>query len=147
MEMAQTGSMNRQTMETQPMKLNWKRIVIAAIWSELVLFAIFQLARRYAGSATEVIVYLDWFGLMLLGGLWVARRIDSRFILHGFLVGIFANILFVVILLPAILGGQLPAGYWIEALPSFVMKIAGSTAGAFIGGIRRKRRLLAQATK
>jgi hypothetical protein len=123
------------------MKINWKRVVIAAIWSELVTFAIFQLARRYAGSAMEGIACLDWFGLMFLGGLWVARKIDSRFTLHGVLVGIFANILFVMILLPAILGDQLPAGYWIGALPSFAIKIAGAAAGGYVGGRLRKKSL------
>jgi len=54
------------------MKINWKRVVIAAIWSELVLTVIY-IAVRYAISAGLSsdfgisIITLDWFGLMFLG--------------------------------------------------------------------------------
>ena len=127
------------------MKINWKRVLIVGFISEIVLFALFQLVSLLpVGPLRETLVYLDWFGLMFLSGLWIARRVESQFALHGVLVGIVANILFVVILLPAIIRGQLPDGYWIVAFPSFVTKIVGSTAGAYVGGRRRKKLLSAQ---
>jgi hypothetical protein len=128
------------------MRINWKRVLIVGFISEIVLFALFRLVNLLPpGLTLEILVYMDWFGLMFIGGLWIARRLESGFVLHGVLVGIVANILFVVILLPAIIRGQLPDGYWIGALPSFVVKIAGSMAGAYVGGIRRKKLLSAQA--
>lgn len=76
---------------------------------------------------------------MFLGGLWIARKIESGFVLHGALVGIVANILIVMLMILGTILGQLPDGYWIGALPSFAIKIAGSTAGAFIGGRLREK--------
>ena len=76
---------------------------------------------------------------MFLGGLWVALKIESRFVLHGVLVAIAANTLFIIYLLPWILRGQLPGEYWIEASESFAIKIAGAAIGGYIGGRLRKK--------
>jgi hypothetical protein len=142
------------------MKINWKRVVIAAIWSELVLTVIY-IAVRYAISAGLSsdfgisIITLDWFGLMFLGGLWVTRRIESRFVLHGLLVGIVASILYFP--LSPLIGLLLPEAVqaasntsqlwmiWIAILSSCVWKMLGSTLGAYVGGRRRKKLLSAQA--
>jgi hypothetical protein len=75
------------------MKINWKRVVTAGILFEILLGVIY-IAAQYAGPYRVAIVLLDWFGIMFLGGLWVARKIESRFVMHGFLVGIIANLLF-----------------------------------------------------
>jgi putative membrane protein (TIGR04086 family) len=123
------------------MNINWKRILIAAIVAEIVLFSIVKISQRYAGSTEDIIYYLALFGLMLIGGLWIAHKIESRFVLHGVLVGIVANVLFVIYLLPWILRGQLPGEYWIELFESFAIKIAGSTLGGYIGGKLRKKAL------
>jgi hypothetical protein len=135
--------------EVEKMKINWKRIVIAAVWSELVLFVLYLLTLLYVqGPARRVIIRLEWFGLLFLGGLWVARKIDSRFILHGFLVGLIANLLFFP--LAPLIGlfrpgpsrsGMLTTG----VLISFVLKMLGACIGTYIGGIRRKKLLSAQA--
>jgi hypothetical protein len=61
---------------------------------------------------------------MLIGGLRIAHKIESRFVLHGVLIEIVANVLFVIYLLPWILHGQLPGEYWIELFESFAIKIA-----------------------
>jgi hypothetical protein len=134
------------------MKINWKRVVIAAIWSELVLTVIY-IAVRYAisaglSSAFGIIITLDWFGLMFLGGLWVTRGIESRFVLHGLLVGVIANILYfpliplIGLLLPeAVQATSNTSQLWIAILSSCVWKILGSTLGAYVGGRLRKKSL------
>jgi hypothetical protein len=63
------------------------------------------------------------FGLMLIGGLWIAHKIESRFVLHGVLAGIVANVLFVIYLFPWILRDQLPGEYWIEVFESFAIRL------------------------
>ena len=121
------------------MNINWKRILIAAIVAEIVLFAIVKISQRYAGSTEDIIYYLSLFGLMLIGGLWIAHKIESRFVLHGVLVGIVANVLFVIYLFPWILRGQLPGEYWIEVFEPFAIKIAASAISGYVGGRLRKK--------
>jgi hypothetical protein len=86
-------------------------------------------------------------GALFLGGLWVARRIQSHFILHGILVGIVGVVLF-RFLLPLVtpLTQQLPpegaepniAGFMLFFIPA-IMKILASTTGAYVGGRRRTK--------
>jgi len=116
-------------METRPMKINWKRVVFAAIWLALlmelitfvtiVLVTYLTLARQIPlpahaetampysfslvkthtnySSKLQILMTLEPYILFFLGGLWVARKIEFRFILHGLLVGIFANVLLAII--------------------------------------------------
>ena len=69
------------------MKINWKQVVIGAIWAELLLMAIYFPAKMYSVPAFPAIAILAMVGSMFLGGLWVARKVESRFLLHGVLVG------------------------------------------------------------
>ena len=108
------------------MKIQWKRVLIAAIVAEFAL---------YASGAEEAIYYVALFGLMFLGGLWVASKIESRFVLHGVLVAIAANILFIIYCLPWVLTGQLPR----EVFKFFAIKIAGAAMGGYIGERLRKK--------
>jgi putative membrane protein (TIGR04086 family) len=130
------------------MKINWKRVVIAAVWSELVLFILFLLTASYVSEpARRMVNRLEWLGLLFLGGLWVARKIDSRFILHGLLVGIIANILFFP--LTPLIGlflrpGPPRSGASTGLLISFVLKMLAAAAGAYVGGRLRKKALAQQ---
>jgi hypothetical protein len=82
------------------MKIIWLHVVIVAFVSEIVLFFIDRLVGLLPpGSLNETLQYLNFFGLMFLGGLWIARRIESGFVLHGALVGIVANILIVMLMI------------------------------------------------
>jgi putative membrane protein (TIGR04086 family) len=133
------------------MTINWKRVVIAAVCSELILFILFLLTASFVSEpARRVINRLEWFGLLFLGGLWVARKIDSRFLLHGLLVGIIANILFFP--LTPLIGlllkpGPPRSGASTGLLISFILKMLAAAAGAYFGGIRRKKLLSAQDSK
>jgi hypothetical protein len=147
------------------MKINWKRVVIASIWSELLLLAIYIPTVKYAGSAATVIVKVEMFVPLFLGGLWVARKIESRFILHGVLVGISANVLFAalvaVLLLFRQFQSQAPqiaqqsagvvADQAVRAVINLAvevgLKIVGAAVGAYIGGRRRKKLLSMQDSK
>jgi hypothetical protein len=123
------------------MKINWKRVVIAAVWSELVLFVVFLLTVYYVSQPIRrVINRLEWFGLLFLAGLWVARKINSRFILHGLLVGIIANILFfpLIPLIGLLQPGPSRSGSGSGLLVSFLIKMFAAAAGAYVGGKFKK---------
>jgi hypothetical protein len=128
------------------MKINWMRIVIAAIWAEMLLFAIYLLAMLVpAGFARRTLVWLDWFGLMFLGGLWVTRKIESRFLLHGFLVGLVANILFfplrplLGLIRPTTAQSVSVSIITTGVVVSLVLKMLGAMAGAYVGGKLRAK--------
>jgi hypothetical protein len=75
------------------------------------------------------------------------RKIESRFVLHGLLVGIVANILFIPTILPAIWRGELDSNAWLRIFLSFAIKMLGAAVGAYVGGLRRKKLLSAQVAK
>jgi hypothetical protein len=124
------------------MKINWKRVLLAAVWSELVAFVIY-IAAFYAGPgpAWATIVILNWFGMMFLGGLWAARKIESRFLLHGSLIGVAANIIYILLIpieltIPqrAAVWATVPYGAVLILIFAVGLKILGSMLGAYVGG-------------
>jgi hypothetical protein len=61
---------------------------------------------------------------------WVARRLADRFVVHGFLVGFTA---FVIYMIPMTVSGeQQPLIYWI----AHAMKILGGLTGGFVAARR-----------
>jgi hypothetical protein len=124
------------------MKIHWIRVVIAGIWAEALLLAIYLPVLKHTGSVFSIIVAaLAWFGSMFLGGLWVTRRVDSSFILHGALVAIVATVAFAAVR-PIVLPGPFQ---WIPELRAIAFKMLVCAAGAYVGGRRRKKLLSAQA--
>lgn len=133
------------------MKINGKRILVAAVFAELVLFAIYLPGRRqYADPRSDFrhIFLLCMVILMFLGGLWVARKIESHFILHGLLMGIVANVIY-VLLAPLFVYRTSPSPrfHWMALIFWALPKMLPAAAGAFVGGRRRKKQLAAQAGK
>jgi hypothetical protein len=134
------------------MKINWKRILVAAIFVELVLFAIYLPGRRqYADPSSDFrhIFLLCMVILMFLGGLWVARKIESRFILHGLLIGIAANVVYVVFKPLFVLSTppRTSLAWTIYFIVTTFLKMLPAAAGAYVGGIRRKKMLSGQGAK
>jgi hypothetical protein len=133
------------TVEARPMKINWKRVVFAAIWSELLFYALWvtnALTARYTGPSRLFLIAAIFEILIpfFLGGLWVARKIESRFILHGVLVGILANILLAIVV-ALILLSQHASPRDLNIFFGFLlmaMKIIGAVAGSYVGGKRTK---------
>jgi hypothetical protein len=143
------------------MKINWIRILIAGLWAEALLILIRIPILKYVESPSFLVGVLVWTVPMFLGGLWVARKIESRFILHGVLVGIVANILWIplqslldLIVPPATTTtdtatqtGSDPLLWTVIILiVAALFKILGSTLGAYIGGKRWKKQPSAQAS-
>jgi hypothetical protein len=96
----------------------------------------------------QIFMTLEPYILFFLGGLWVARRIESRFILHGLLVGIFANVLIAIIfalLLVSLHGSPVPlrlgavrnfevAMLSIPALRTIAFRTIAAMVGAYVAG-------------
>ena len=110
--------------------IRWGRIVLAAVAAEVIVIllllagsAIFHVSGELAGyyiapPASGIATFL-----MVL---WVARKLKSRFLLHGVLVGL--------------VGVVLTGGFIFTAKPgdrlmyvlSFVLRIAGGTLGGLV---------------
>jgi hypothetical protein len=125
------------------MRINWKRVVIAGIWSELLLMAIYFPAKMYSVPGFPAIAILAMLGSMFLGGLWAVRKVESHFVLNGLLVGIIANVVFYVplLVLVPIFWPNEPIGGVIEHIFAAAIKILGAAIGGYVGGKLRKKAL------
>jgi len=126
-------------------KLHWKRILFAGISAELLLLAVYLPAKRYAGSAFMIIAVAEVIASMFQAGLWTVRRIESRLLLHGMLVGVVANVVYAA--LRETMAGHIRSVSPIEAWGNFfavaIIKMLICTGGAFAGGrMKAKERSL-----
>jgi putative membrane protein (TIGR04086 family) len=122
------------------MRIHWGRILLAAFVAEALLVAVFQIAsQRFGNLSGGVVVFLGGFAFMFVGAQWVARKIDSRFLLHGTLVGIAAVLFYTIITLYLTVGGQFRIDYNIRFFLAHIVKILGGAVGSFLAGRRGKR--------
>ena len=119
------------------MKIHWGRILIAALVAEALLIVLANISRRLSvsESISSIIGYLSFIVFMFLAALWVTRKAESRFILHGTLVGLAAIVFYVILTFYATLQGQVPIN--VEYFLAHTIKILGGAAGGFVGGRRR----------
>ena len=113
--------------------IRWGRVILAAVGAEVVVIllllavgSLFKVSGELAGyyvapPASAVATFL-----MVL---WVARKLDSRFILHGVLVGLAGVVLTSGFIFTAKPGDRL------MYVVSFVLRIVGG----FVGGLVAQR--------
>jgi putative membrane protein (TIGR04086 family) len=76
--------------------IHWGRILLGGLLAEVALMlAIVPLGLRLGDNFLHYAAAPGSFVMCFLGALWVARRIESRFILHGTLVGVVAALIYV----------------------------------------------------
>jgi hypothetical protein len=128
--------------------MRWLRAILGGILAEmLVLVMVLPVALAVGydlstGDPSAVppalnsaIVIASFIAPLLLTQ-WVARRLTSQFVLHGFLVGFTA---FVVYMIPMTLSGESqPPIYWI----AHAMKILGGVTGGFVAARRHAARAI-----
>ena len=121
------------------MKFHWGRILIAALVAEALLIVLANISRRLSVSEpiSSIIGYLSFIVFMFLAALWVTRKAESRFILHGTLVGVAAVVLYVILTFHATLRGQVQIN--VEYFFLHIIKILGGAAGGFVGGKRNAK--------
>jgi putative membrane protein (TIGR04086 family) len=79
-------------------RIHWRRILVGGLLAETALIlAIVPLGLRLGDAFLKYAAPPGSFITCFLGALWVGRRIQSRFILHGVLVGVVAALIYVAL--------------------------------------------------
>jgi len=118
-------------------KFHWVRVLIGGFLAEVsVIVLVVPVSLIYGQHALLYAAPLASLLTCFSFALWVGRRIDSRFVLHGTLVGVVATILYVGLTL----GRPEPLAH----LVAHVLKIFGGAAGGLV--IARRRTAMGTAT-
>ena len=127
-------------------QIRWGLVVAAALLTELSVIAIFfllLLGATLAGvpaiaSPLSPLDYADAlvssFVMVFVFTLWLGKRIESAFVLHGILVGAVATLLFLALSFG--MSGTLaqPVLYWV----AHGLKILGGATGGLVAARRRR---------
>ena len=113
----------------KPTELRWGRIVLGGFMAELLVFAVvFPTLYLFGQQAFLASILIASAVMPFIFAMWVSRRIDSRFVLHGALVGLVAALIYT-----ALAWGQTqPLLYKI----SHGFKIIGGMAGGIVASRR-----------
>jgi len=111
--------------------IRWLRVLIAGFLAEILVIALVipisllfgKNTLTYAAPAASLLA-------CFLLAIWVGRRLDSLFVLHGVLVGVVATLIYVGLTR----GGPEPVAY----LVAHGLKILGGAAGGFVAARRQK---------
>jgi hypothetical protein len=88
--------MRRVSTEMSSTKIHWERILLGGLLAEgALVLAIVPLGLRLGDNFLRYTAGPGSFLMCFLGALWVCRRIESHFILHGTLVGVVAARIYV----------------------------------------------------
>ena len=111
-------------------QIHWGRILLGGFLAELLVFAIVFPTRYLFGQQAFLVSILIASALMpFLFAVWVGRRIDSRFVLHGVLVGLVAALIYMGLAW----GRPQPLLYKI----AHGLKLVGGAAGGIVASRRR----------
>ena len=110
--------------------MHWGRILLGGLLAEVALIlAIVPLGLRLGDNFLHHTAPPGSFITCFLGALWVCRRIESRFILQGTLVGVVAALLYI-----ALTRAQPePVAY----LMAHALKLLGGACGGWVAERRR----------
>lgn len=134
---------------TDVRRIRWGLVVAAAVLAELSVIAIFfvLLFGAMAADVPEIarpLSTLDYadalvssFVMVFVFTLWLGRRIESGFVLHGILVGAVAMLLFVALNFGLNATLEEPPLYWV----AHGLKILGGLAGGLVAERRRHQSL------
>jgi putative membrane protein (TIGR04086 family) len=111
--------------------MRWGRAIVGGILAEAMLIVV-VIPGAVAGSET-VVTWSAVIGspvMTFLAALWVSRRLESRFVLHGTVVGLTAMLIY---LIPVVAGGVVqPLVYWV----AHGLKVLGGAAGGMFAARR-----------
>jgi hypothetical protein len=128
-------------------EVRWGLVVGAALLTELSVIAIFfllLLGATLAGvpEVARPLSPLDYadalvssFVMVFLFTLWVGKRIESGFVLHGILVGVVATLLFMALSFGLNGTFEEPGLYW----AAHGLKLLGGATGGLVAARRRSR--------
>src|SRR4029077_15402930 len=111
-------------------RLRWGRVVVGGFLAELLVFAIvFPVLYLFGQRAFLASILIASAAMPFIFAVWVGRRIDSRFVLHGALVGLVAALIYMGLAW----GQPQPLLYKI----AHVLKLVGGAAGRALASRRR----------
>ena len=111
-------------------RMRWGRILIGGLLAEVALILlIVPLGLRLGESFLHFTAPPGSFLTCFVAALWVTRRVQSRFILHGVLVGVVAALIYVGLTRAQ----PEPLAYVV----AHGLKILGGACGGFVAGRRR----------
>ena len=112
-------------------QLRWGRVLIGGFLAELIVFAIvFPVQYVFGQQAFLASILIASAAMPFVFALWVCKPIESRFVLHGALVGLVAALIYVGISW----GQPEPLLYKI----AHGLKVVGGAAGGVVA-LRRKQ--------
>ena len=107
------------------MSIQWGRVLLAAFLMEVILFAI--AIPLFLGGAGRLLVYVvppvalvATFAVTV----WLGRRIKTKFVLHGVLIGVVGTLIYIGITRAQ----PEPWQYWV----AHALKIVGGAAGGMV---------------
>ena len=136
-------------------RIHWGRIVVAALLAEaavitgffLLLFAAMLAGVPEMARPMSPLDYADAivssFVMVFFFTLWVGKRIESGFVLHGILVGVVAILLFMTLNFAGTGSLAEPPLYVL----AHVLKIAGGITGGLVAERRKRRVITAEAVR
>ena len=128
-------------------RIRWKWIIVGGLLAEITVIAIFFLLLLAAMAAgvpeiAQPMTTLDYIDAMVMSFLsmlvftvWVGKRIDSAFVLHGVLIAVFGIVLFTVMWIGTTGSLAQPALYVV----AHGLKIVGGIVGGLIAERRHSR--------
>src|SRR5687768_7729131 len=128
-------------------RVHWGRVLLAGFLAELSGFVVFFLLLFLAWLAgvpelatpMSTLDYIDAlvasFASIFVFTLWVSKRIESGFVLHGALIGAVAMLLFLAVLMVGNGSMEQPVLYWV----AHGLKILGGITGGMVAERRRQR--------
>jgi hypothetical protein len=134
-------------------RIHWKWIIVAGFLAEasvLVVFFLLLFAATAAGipeiaRPMGTLDYIDAlvssFAMVFLFTLWVGKRIESGFVLHGVLIGVFGILLFGIMWLATTRSLAQPPLYVV----AHVLKVLGGISGGLVAEKRQRHIFSAQA--
>jgi hypothetical protein len=122
------------------MKIQWIRVIVAAILFEVVLVAVTLVISLFV-PVEEILQFVPpvVFVVGFPFGMWVARKAAAGFVLHGTLVGVVATLIYLALVLGQA-GSLTPVIEMYGPVTFFLanaLKILGCVAGAYAEGRRR----------
>jgi hypothetical protein len=113
--------------------LRWGRVIVGGFCAELAVFAIvFPVQYLFGQQAFLASILVASAAMPFVFAIWVGRRAESHFVLHGFLVGVVAALFYLILA-------------WGQPEP-LLYKIAHGLklVGGLLGGIVAARRAAGQ---
>lgn len=127
------------------MRIQWLRVLLGGFLIEVVLVVVLLGGFALAGVdistgvslVSAVIIGVGAFAAAFVIVLWLGRGIHSQLVLHGFLMGVVATLLYLGLVAGS---GQMSAALTAYGPATFVIVNALRVVGALCGGVACERR-------